>query len=142
MITFLWHKIHSYRFTKKSICLNLIPINKLYSMMLMNLLGWLWRRETRRLQTPVLCMMFPYLGGGSGCLLTTKQGSSGQTWDLNAKTGGWYFYFFVLLLKFSKVLLKAWKLKCFTALKPPKMIELLCTISRFLFQVISVILFA
>lgn len=31
MITFLWHKIHSYRFTKKSICLNLIPINKLYS---------------------------------------------------------------------------------------------------------------
>lgn len=31
MITFLWHKILSYRFTKKSICLNLIPINKLYS---------------------------------------------------------------------------------------------------------------
>lgn len=30
MITFLWHKIHSYRFTK-SICLNLIPINKLNS---------------------------------------------------------------------------------------------------------------
>lgn len=29
MITFLWHKIHSYRFTK-SICLSLIPI-KLYS---------------------------------------------------------------------------------------------------------------
>lgn len=29
MITFLWHKIHSYRFTKR-ICLSLIPI-KLYS---------------------------------------------------------------------------------------------------------------
>lgn len=30
MITFLWHKIHSHRFTQKSICLSLIPI-KLYS---------------------------------------------------------------------------------------------------------------
>lgn len=140
MITFLWHKIHSYRFTKR-ICLSLIPI-KLYSNDVDESLGWLWRRETRRSQTPVLCMMFPYLGGGLGCLLTTKQGSSGQTWDLNAKTGGWYFYFFVLLLKCSKFLLKAWKLKCLTALKPPKMIELLCTISRFLFQVISVIFFA
>lgn len=140
MITFLWHKIHSYRFTKR-ICLSLIPI-KLYSNDVDESLGWLWRRETRRSQTPVLCMMFPYLGGGLGCLLTTKQGSSGQTWDLNAKTGGWYFYFFVLLLKCSKFLLKAWKLKCLTALKPPKMIELLCTIIRFWFQVISVIFFA
>lgn len=31
MIIFLWYKIYLYRFIKKSICLNLILINKFYS---------------------------------------------------------------------------------------------------------------
>lgn len=70
-------------------------------MMLMNHSGCLWRRETRWSQTPVLSMMFPFLGGGSECLLTTRPGSSGQTWDLNARTGGWHFHFFVIIEMFK-----------------------------------------
>lgn len=142
MITFLWHKIHSYRFTKKSICLNLIPINKLYSNDVDESFRLIVKEGDLTIADSGTLYDVSIPGGRIGVFAYNQTGVIWSDMRFECKDRWVVFYFFVLLLKCSKFLLKAWKLKCLTALKLPKMIELLCPISRFLFEVISVIFFA
>lgn len=144
MITFLWHKIHSYRFTKKSICLNLIPINKLYSNDVDESFRLIVKEGDSTIADSGTLYDVSIPGGRIGVFAYNQTGVIWSDMRFECKDRWVVFLFLCIIIEMFKVLVKSMKTKMSYCLKTTnwKMIELLCTISRFLFQVISVILFA